>query len=514
MVISIAFPSVATAEVILEDDFTNTSLVDMTKTDAVVDTEAGEVRLPKIKMPNAIDMLKYGEGYAVTASDGVIISEYDAATGALHDTKINWLTNARGLAIRQDNMSLWAIGDDHVQYCQFSGGAYSDDPALKSSGLTEVLSVDSIDGTDQAVVLSRTDSGKAKITRYRAGTSLTVELEKELDIGEPVALSVVDGTPDVVVVTKTGKHYLMFDDATQDYIEDTARKASGYSNIVSASANQDGTAILEGDEGQYLQDDDAGGAQQVLAYSAGQVPGALALSLKPGAYDQAFITETGEVQYFIYDDATDQMTRVSTGADYDTVKLTALTETPAGTGIVFYVSTDSGATWTEITPGQWEDVPYGREFVVKAVLDTTDPLKTPKITHIKLEVTTLELMDLEIVAIALNDPGQPEPVTSFPARVKAGAEIMFRNTTKGCAEQVSSLFTTGLNVTLTPDQPVTTNENTWEGFFTVPVDSLQGSNIGAILTARRGDKEKHLVVDPFILVDGKVYESVSLKLTR
>ncbi|MTI85648.1 MAG: hypothetical protein FH756_17560 [Firmicutes bacterium] len=352
----------------------------MTKTDAEVDTDAGEVRLPKIKMPNAIDMLKYGEGYAVTASDGVIISEYDAATGALHDTKIDWLTNARGLAIRQDNMSLWAIGDDHVQYCQFSGGAYSDDPALKSSGLTEVLSVDSIEGTNRAVVLSRTNSGKAKITRYRAGASLTVELEKELDIGEPVALSVVDGTPDVVVVTKTGKHYLMFDDATQNYIEDTARKASGYSNIVSASANQDGTAILEGDKGQYLQDDDAGGTQKVLAYSAGQVPGALAVSLKPGAYDQAFITETGEVQYFIYDDATDQMTRlpeleatglqlmqeyvhpgeyhskvVSTGADYDTVKLTALTETPTGTGIVFYVSTDSGATWTEITPGQWED---------------------------------------------------------------------------------------------------------------------------------------------------------------
>lgn len=538
LMICLIFPSAATAETIFDDDFTNAAMVDMSKTSAVVDTTGGYIRLPQNKMPNAIAMLKYGDGYAVTTSDGVIISEYDAATGALHDTKIDWLTNARGLAIRQDNMNFWAIGDDYVQYCQFSGGAYSYDPALKSSGLTEVLSVSAVEGTDRAVVLSRTADGKAKITRYRAGATLAVELEKELDIDEPVAISVVDGTPDVVVVTRTGNHYLMFDDATQDYIEDTARKASGYSNIVSASANQDGTAILNDTEGKYLHYDDAGGVQQVLAYSVGQVPGAVALSIKPGAYDQAFVTEDGEVRYYTYNDATDSMTRVTdlektglqlnvgymspreywsktinTPITYDEVKLTADTALPVGTNIEFYVSSDGGASFIQVNNGEWKTINPGQHFVVKAILDTTDKSVTPKILRVKLEVTTLALKDLKVLAIAFNDPTQVLPTTIFPVKVKAGAEILMEVTTVGFAEKVYADFSTGTQVTFVARSSITNEVNTWRGLFTVPVDAIEGAPITVTITAERNTKQKHLTANPFIFVNGKVTDVVDLKMT-
>lgn len=535
---SIVLPSKAAAEVILDDNFTNTAMVDMAKTNAVMDTTNGYVRLPQSKMPNAIDMLKYGEGYAVTASDGVIISEYDAATGALHDNRIDWLTNTRGLALRQDNMNLWVIGDDYAQYCQFSGGAYSDDPALKSSGLTDVLSVSSVEGTDKAVVLSRTADGKAKITRYRAGSSLTVELEKELDYDEPVAISVVDGTPDVVVVTRTEKHYLMFDDATKDYIEDPVRKASGYTNIVSASSNQDGTAILDNTEGKYLQYDDSGGVQQVLAYSAGPVPGAVALSMKPGAYDQAFITDSGEVNYYMYDDNTDSMVRVAdlekTGLQlnigymhpkeywskvintpnfYDEVKLTAGTELPAGTSIDFYVSSGGGASFIPVINGEWTTVPPGQHFVAKAILDTIDNDFTPKIINIKLEVTTLVLKDLKVLAIAFNDPTQFVPTSVFPVKVKAGAEILIEVTTEGLAENVYANFSTGANIVFTPTNNISNEVNTWHGLFTVPVDAVEGSPITTTITAERNTKQKHLTANPFIVVNGKVSDVIDLKMT-
>lgn len=535
-----SFPAAAAAEVILEDDFIDTSLVDISKTSAMVDVAGGYVRLPKNPMPNAIAMLRYGEGYAVTTSEGVIISEYDAATGALHDTQINWLTNARGLAVRQDNLNLWVIGEDYAQYCEFSGGAYSDDPALKASGLTNVLSVSSVEGTDQAVVLSRTADGKAKITRYRAGSALTVELEKDLDIDEPVALSVVDGGPDVVVVTKTEKYYLMFDDATGDYIEDPARKASGYSNIVSAGANQDGTALLDGAEGRYLQYDDAGGVQQDLAYSAGSVPGAVALSIKPGAYEQAFITETGEVRYYAYNDATDSMARVpelektglqlsavgysspkeyysmavTSGRAYDEVRLTVDEDLPAGTSVKYFVSSDGGISWTEVLNGQWTEVPEGTQFKVKAVLDTQNKDVTPKILKVTLEVTILEIHDLEIRAIAYNMPGQPVPINTFPAVVKAGAEVQFEVDTKGCAESVTAVFTTGHNVVLTPMDPVEVDENTWRGLYAVPPDAEEGSTIGVTITAERGTKQKHLTQDPFIRVVGSVLFEVELSLVQ
>lgn len=525
----------------MEEDFNNTAMVDMAKTSAVVDTAGGYVRLPQSKMPNAIAMLKYGVGYAVTASDGVIISEYDDATGNLHDTKIEWLAGARGIAVRQDNMNFWVIGDDYAQYCKFSGGAYSDDPALKSSGLTEVLSVSSVEGTDKAVVLSRTATGKTKITRYRASATLNIELEKELDINDPVAISVVDGTPDVVVVTRTGKHYLMFDDATQDYIEDPARKASGLTNIVSTSAAQDGTAILNNDEGKYLQYDDSGGVQQVLAYSAGPVPGAVALSMKPGAYDQAFITENGEVRYYTYDDAIDSMARVAdlektgqqimsgylgpreywskvinTPIPFDEVKVTANNELPADTNIEYYVSSDGGSSFTPVNNGEWATVPTGQAFVVKAVLDTSDTSQTPKILEIKLEVTTLMLSDLRVLYIAKNEPSQTLPTNSFPVLVKRGAMIQFEIKTNGFAEIVNADFTLGDNsmmLPLTALSPVP-EENTWRGTYIVPTELVDGATIGTVITAHKGAANKSYTQDPFILVSGSVLDTVDLAMTR
>ncbi|MDO7785811.1 hypothetical protein [Desulforamulus aquiferis] len=532
-------PAMAEAQVIFDDDFNDTSYIDTIKTSAYVDTANSYVRLPRRTMPNAIAMLKYGEGYAVTSSDGIIISEYDDATGALHDTKIPWLTNTRGLSIRQDNMNLWVIGEDFIQYCQFSGGIYSDDPALKSSGMADVLSVGAIEGTDKAVVLKKSATGKTRITRYSAGAGLTVELDKELDIGEPKALAVVDGTPDIVIVTNTGKYYLMFDDAAQDYVVDPARYASGLTDVASVSANQGGVTVLDNNEGRFLSDNDAGGVQQVLAYSAGVIHGGLAVSIKPGAYDQAFITETGEIRYYVYDDATDSMKRLSdmekTGIQlsagyehpkeyyskvittiepFDEIKLTAENVLPNGTEIKYYISSDAGLTWTEIANGTWTTIPSGTQFVARAVLDTNDNKETPKILRIKMEVSKLELLDLEIRAIAYNKAGQPLPITTFPAVVRAGAEVQFEVTTRGFAQNVYSTFSTGHNVTLIPTNPITSDENTWRGLYTVPPDLEDGSTVGITVTAERGSRQKQLTLDPFIRVEGSVLFEVDLSLKQ
>ena len=544
LLFSLALVPMTWAEMLLEDDFDDTGKVDLSRTTAYVDTANSLVRLPKQTMPNSIVMLKYGEGYAVVTTDGIIIAEYDDATGSLYDTTIPWLTDARGLAIRQDDMGLWVIGDDYVQFCSFAGGAYSDDPALKASGISEILSVGAVEGTNQGVVLSKSASGKARITRYRAGASLTVELDMELDIDEPTALAVVDGTPDLVVLSKTGQHYLMFDDATGGYTKDPARSASGMTFASSVSANSDGTAILDNGEGKYLIYDDAGGMQQVLCYSTGPVPGAVALSLKPGAYDQAFVTEDGEVQYYIFDDSTGDMTRLPelertgmqlaggyqhprdyyskeiTAEEANTVRLTADQEIPGGTTVKWYLSTDGGLTWAEVKLGQWVAIGLANSFILRATLDTADTAVTPKIFKVTLEASKLGIANLRLTAItyppgAAADPILEPTITVFPINIHAGSKVQFQVDTTGLVEQVVALFSDGQLVILEPECNSSAESNTWSGEYSLSPELTDGMSVAVTFTATDiWGRKAYLVQNPFLIIEGNIASFSKVILTE
>ncbi|RYD01478.1 hypothetical protein N752_29695 [Desulforamulus aquiferis] len=302
----LSLPGPAWALTVFEDDFNNSINVDMIKTTAIIDTSDSSVKLPTMSTPNAIAMSKYGDGYAIVTKTGILVNEYDDATGAAEiNTAFScpFITDAIGVAIRQDNLNLWAIRQDGVQYAKFNGSAMADDPALKASGIGQVLSVDAWENNDKAVVLLKNgNNAQLKVFNAQSGT-LVNELTQNSAIQDPVAVSIVKGTADLRVTTKDSIYYLMYDDGTGQYIEDPAKKVTGLSGIVSSSSDDSTHAVTSNTNAQLIFDSDTGGGAAVGAYSIGSVSGAFAISLKPGSYDQALVTAAGEVQYLRYDDA-------------------------------------------------------------------------------------------------------------------------------------------------------------------------------------------------------------------
>ena len=535
-------PGNALAATVFEDDFTDSSKVDTINTTATIDTADGCVRLPRAGTPNALAMNKFGDGYAVVTSTGIHMYEYDDSTGHVEENSafsVPFINDAVGVAVRQDNVNIWAIRADGVQYCKFNGSVMADDPALKVSGIGQVLSVDAWEGTDKAVVMLN-NGGSAQLKIYDATSgSLVNGLTQNLTITDPVAVSIIKGTADLRVATKDTLYYLTYDDATGNYVEDVGKKVTGLNNIISLSNDGSASSTTSNNNAQYIFDNDAGGGGTVAAYSIGLVTGAYAISLKPGSYDQALVTSSGDVQYWRYDDAQGKMVRDGsmevTGMQLtgtyitpkiyysktftmpdssDMVRLTVTEGTPANTDTIYGVSSDGGLTFTIITPNTWTSVPSGLDFVVRTNLITMDTNVTPKIFYVKLETSTLVIKDLTVTAVARNKAGQVLPTSSFPVEVKAGADTVFEVTTEGFADSVWADLTTGASVILTNRQPITDDVNVWWGSYTVPVDAVDPSSIGITLTAQKDTRQKQLTVNPFINVRGKVTDVVDLAITQ
>lgn len=541
LLVILIVPSLACATVILDDSFNTTNNVDLNKTTARVDTSSGWVTLPQVSKPNAIAMRQFGYEYAVATANGIKMFTYDDATGTMVENtalSIPSITDALGIAVRQDVPNIWTLKDSELALYKFNGTSMSTNPNLKVSGLTDVVSVSSWSIKDKAVVLSRSGSGTGVIKVFDASFG-TVVPGLSFDTGKvnPIAVSVVSGSPNLVVATKDAYYYYAYDDATGGYVEDPRRTVLGLSGVISVSSIDSGSAVLAQSEVQYYLNNAAGTPQQAMALSAGPVSG-VAISVKPESYDYAIVTDSGDVQYYMYNDAVGSATRVnslevtglalargylhpreyyskviSAARNYDEVKLTVNDDIPVNTTINYFISSDGGLTWNAVTPGDWVSITPGRQFGIKAVLDTTDIKTAPKILQVTLEATALNIRDLKVLAIAFNDPTQTLPTSVFPVKVKSGAEILLEVTTEGFAESVYADFSTGAHVVFTAIGDINNETNIWRGLYTVPVNAVEGAPITATITAERNTKQKHLTVNPFIVVNGKVSSVIDLKMT-
>ncbi|MFZ5650858.1 MAG: hypothetical protein ACOY4I_08385 [Bacillota bacterium] len=411
-VLFLTFSTPAFAEIVLDEGFTDTTLVDLMKTTARVDTVSNYVLLPWQSLASSLSMIENGLGYATASKEGIGLYEYDDAAGRVVQNPIyscSWATDATGVSLRQDNLNVWAITPDSIAYYKFNGAGMSNDPALKVTGLVDVLSVAAFKTKDSALLL-QSEGNKAKITLYEAGANLNPSVVFQPDIENPIAISMLNDSPDFRLFTKDSAYYFSYDEAGGTYIEDPARKITGLSDSISGSSDETGNTVLTNTDLGYYMNNDTGGASRVDVLSPGPVSNPVAVSLKPGAYEQVFLDENGNVQWWTYDDAGVRMVRdsrmeisglnlnkgyahprsyysvaLSTANSYDAAYLSVTEDKPDGTSINYYVSSDGGSTYTAITPGSWTAVPRGNSFVVRAVLDTSDPQKTPKLLHVTLE---------------------------------------------------------------------------------------------------------------------------------
>lgn len=540
----------ACAVVILDDDFTNTTYVDINQTTAYVNTSnGGYVRLKKQPKPNAVAINRFGE-YAVPTTDGGIkFFTYDESTGTSRQDasmSIPGVTDAEEVAMPSEGAVLWAYrsGSGIYRY-EYNDSAGSMSEIHKVLGITGVLSVTAFPAANDgagALRTSGTGTGIIDIYQVTAENNLVVAMSFDTGITNPKSISFVPGTgeyPDVLYATPNTLYFFVNDESIGSYREDTSRRTNLVNaGAVSTSSSRHGAAVLTpilADHYAYTE----GAPQQVSVLSAGSLNGAIAISLNPDGYDQAIITEGGDVQYWRYDEETGAMRRdasmeqtglnlsggyhhpeeylstvIDGGSSYDEIRITAQTNLPAGTSVTYYISSDSGGSFTAVSSGVWTPVTAGRYFVVRAVLDTTDISVTPQILRVTLEVSALSINNLRVLAIADNVSGQVLPTSTFPVLAKIGAEMLFEATTTGSAEQVWADFSNGVQVALIPLSPTTNENNAWRGTFTVPLDSVDGSMIGVTLTAQKGTNQKHLVQSPFILINGQVLYDVDLKLTQ
>jgi flagellin-like hook-associated protein FlgL len=75
----------------------------------------------------------------------------------------------------------------------------------------------------------------------------------------------------------------------------------------------------------------------------------------------------------------------TTGQDVTNVRLTVDDETPDGTAIEYWVSTDGGSEWTAVTPGVLTAVPAGRDLLLRALLTSGGVNQTPALRSYQLE---------------------------------------------------------------------------------------------------------------------------------
>ncbi|MCL6611107.1 MAG: hypothetical protein K6T66_06160, partial [Peptococcaceae bacterium] len=366
--------------------------------------------------------------------------------------------------------------------------------------------------------LLQREGGKARITRYDAGSTLNPALVFQPDITDPVKISMVNHSPDFVLFTKTAAYYFSWDDAGGTYVEDPARRITGLAGVVSAGSDETGHSVLTSSDLGYYMNNDEGGAARVEVFSPGPVSNPVAVSLKPGTCEQIFLDENGNVQWWTYDDALGRMVRdpgleitgldlnrgyahprsyfskaVNTATPYDAARLTVTEDRPAGTSITYYVSSDGGAAFTAVTPDTWTAVPGGNSFVVKAVLDTTDPQQTPKILHVTLEVEEDLILEGQITPQPA-ERGRNATISARAVSLTSGAAVTLDSCSVRYPLETKADGSPALpDGQLPADAAMVYNPATgwWEHTFTVPEKTVDDrwSDDGVYLVEVTGSRE-------------------------
>lgn len=546
LLLYICSPEDVLAVEIYHDDFTNLSKVDTVNTTADIDVTAGWVSLPKQPLPSAIDVRAAGWEDAIASTNGVEVYTYDDATGAKIKNiglSIPQVNDASGVACRDDAPALWSLTPSSLTLYRFSDGSMQTSPSLTVTGLSGVLSASTWEGLDKVVLLVRSLDNKGRIDIYReVAESVNLYLTLDTGLSNPVAVSVVPGTPDFLYATSTGVYYYMYDDATGGFLLHPAKQASDLTNLRSVSArDEESFLVAEGNDANFYFWKEPVGVSKVPKYSIEELSDLLSVSIKPRENEYATLTASGQQDYWMLEDSTGGMTKNSvlsrsgitlnlqylspaeyrsvafpTTSNYDTVRVTAVTEVPTDTALTFYVSSDGGATWLETSNGGWIPVTAGDSFVVKAVLSTSNPGKTPKILSLKLEASVLEVENLKVLAVAANNPDQVLPSDDFPVSVRMGAMIQFEVQSSGFAESAWASFSLGEGSNMVPLYiPVEDNEtNVWRGSYVVPEDTVEGYLLEVTVTVEKGGVKRSLTESSFIRVQGSVLDIVSLILTR
>ncbi len=524
----------AKAEVVLDDSFDSTNMINLDATTAEVDKNKGEIRLPRAPTPNAIAMNDYfGEGYAVATETGIQFFALDEDSGQLLKEMELSVSSPLNVALSQRQKTVFVHSNGSVKRFDYTGNGFIQNPAMEFLGVDQVVSIASIDEMDGVVTLSKTGDVEVYSSDW------TQPLSFDTGISAPVAVSVVPNTADLVITSKDKVFYLPF---TGSSYTSPIQVVTGVSGFVSATADTNGnvTAVrFESGSGimdQFLRFGNSVelSKRTVVSPTVGE-PVAISMSEN---FTFAYVTKDGRVEYFASNGnemvpvpvmkqaslsltewhqspKTYQSVVVSTNP-FDLVRVIPASHVTTNQSITYEISTDGGSTFWPVTPNTWTNVPLGSQLILRATLFTSNPKTTPVLDRVIVETSVFDIYDLTVTRQYFPGGNQVDstPTQNFPVYEMAGGQVEFTVKTSGGVQEVKALFSDGTSLDLVPLNALDEADNVFYGWCAVPLELEDGDSINVELIAKRGVKEKMLTQTPFIVVDGNVKSLLDIRLVE
>lgn len=555
-------PPLEAATIYIDDEFNDTTQVDMGKTDAEVDTVNGWVVLSRKNVSSSIGL--YEDSYDITIINGNKIETYQYDGTSMVKTNslsVNTgLTNPISLSVQSSGQYLVLDqGTNTVTHYNFDGSSMVANPYLSVSGLLQPVTVSVQKDTMDFAVTSRDNS---RVTWYSFdGTGMVLNNALSTTLGasaNPIDMAISGSNYDYAVIDKATKtiKYFSFDGssmAVNPYMSITTPGALVNPLSISLSDTEAMYAVVDGADVKVYNFD--GSSMQHNPYlSLTGLNRPLAVALKPGSFDYAVLhydaSDAPVVSYYAFSgtemvkidsltitgiaDITYNNDQYLTGKPVDApysvigVKLQATVELPAGTSITWEVTND-GTTWVPIQ-NHGSSVRFattGSTPTYRARLHTDDPNVTPKILNVVLIDASLAVTEMRIVSIV--GPvieSNPELPASFPPTTQiaiwAGYNVTFEIDTSGTAQTlVTEIEVAGDTINLssllgelTPTEPLTSYFNTWQGTFHCEPEVPTGTELDMNVTVGADPDYEYVSYDDFAIIEGSALAQHPIHLTH
>lgn len=505
------------------EEFKEPNLFNPEQTDVYIYThpEGGYAELPA-KTPAGVIALKENDHDQVVVSSAGL--EYFMFTGeeTVKNPNLSYPINATSVAVKQDSYSVWVATDKEVYKLEYDGSGMIENPFLKVSGKSNILSIASQPSTDELALLIRDYTGGGLIEYYGStGESMEKILSFNVssDWGSPVDIAVIPETMDIVYVTDRAVLYFNFEGS--GYIQNPLLSVTGLSDIRALSAHEGGFSVLRaGRKEHYLFTGEDMAYVEGISLTLPQET--VSIALKPGTYDFAAIEKDGRIRYYNFVGngyvenpyLSGQAAPLTLG--YYTPRkyvskpivftkgrlvfaLDTEAEMPEGTNIAYRLI--SGTETWELIPGEALvlDEPIS-SAILEIELSTEKTDATPRITRIELRAFDITLKELKMDLFPLHPDLEgirqpfsiyPELPADFPQEylasqsalllpipVQKGGAVVFDATTIGNVDTLVAVLEVRENAVnyythyLVFDRMV---ENRWFAHFTVPEDVPDGT---------------------------------------
>ncbi len=520
IVLLLLFPTVAFCSEPWEEEFKNDELVDYTETDAsvLIHPDGGYVELPSSSASAILQLKEDAYDQIILSSAGLEYFMF-AGDGMIKNPALSYEIDGTGIAVRQDSYSTWVITDQEVYRLEFDGTGMTDNPFLKITGKTNILSISSQPYEDAFALLSQPDGNTGLIEYYTlSGGTMDVLVsfgDTPGEYGNPVDVAVIPETMDIVYATENAVLYYHFDG--NSYVKNPFMSVTGLNNIKALSVHDGGFAVLSSDKKEhYLFTGEEMAYVESLSH---ELPAdTVSLALKPDSYDFAIIETDGKTRYYRIEAGSyvEDLTLSAQAAPLETglytprryvskqIELTKemiifelqVEETkPEDTDIRYFVKVDE--TEHEIIP----DIPLVLDeptSIVRVIAElSTEGENNPRVTKMTLQSYSMGIayVKMDMFPVHPDYMGVEKPFTIYPEfplgfpylvdqntlanpiPVAAGGIIIFDMKTAGDPE--SAKIYLHCTDPLIPGNIIMTLEkvapNRWIGTYSIPEDAMLGA---------------------------------------